>query len=43
MWPLPVFAVAVTPVGTVGGTQAGVAETWVELGEVHVVLLAVIT
>jgi hypothetical protein len=43
MLPLPLFAVAVTPVGTAGVTQAGVAKTSAELCEVQVVLLAVTT
>jgi hypothetical protein len=39
--PFELFAVAVTPVGTVGATQTGLADTSVELGEVQVLSLAV--
>jgi len=33
MLPLLLFALAVTPVGTIGGVHTGVAETSVEFGE----------
>ena len=43
MLPLLVFGVAVTPVGTAGGIQTGLAETSFELGEVQAPSLAVTT
>jgi hypothetical protein len=39
--PFVLFAVAVTPVGTLGGTQTGLAETSAEFGELQMLLLAV--
>jgi hypothetical protein len=43
MLPLLLFAVAVTPVGAVGGIQTGLAVTSFELGEVQTPSLAVTT
>ena len=43
MVPLLLSAVAETPVGTAGGTQAGLAETSLELAEVQLPLLALTT